>query len=118
MEPVTGVDEWQAALAEAGELTADVVDRLTTVHGSRGVRAIEAVAEDRVKEYEDFTVVVGHSDEYVIEGEGCTCEDAAYNLDPDDPTDLCWHVLAVKIAREIDAVDHHDMYYSDVRDFM
>ncbi|QGN08051.1 hypothetical protein Hrd1104_12590 [Halorhabdus sp. CBA1104] len=117
-EPVTGLEEWQAALAEAGELTADVVDRITTVHDSRGVRAIEAVAEDRVKEYEDFTVVVGHSDEYVIEGGGCTCEDAAYNLDPDDPTALCWHVLAVKIAREIDAVDHHDMYYSDVRDFV
>ncbi|MFB6202776.1 MAG: hypothetical protein ABEI98_12315 [Halorhabdus sp.] len=115
---MTAVEEWQAALAETGELTSDIVDHITTVHGSRGVRAIEAVSEGRVKEYDDFTVVVGHSDEYVIEGEGCTCEDATYNLDSDDPTALCWHVLAVKIAREIDAVDHHDMYYSDVRDLL
>ena len=115
---MTAVDEWRAELREAGELSPDIVDRITTVHGSRGVRAIEAVAEDRVKEYRDFTVVVGHSDEYVVEGQSCTCEDSTYNLDADEPTDLCWHVLAVLIARDIDAVDHHDMYYSEVRDFL
>ncbi|MFW5978232.1 MAG: hypothetical protein ACOCP2_03255 [Halohasta sp.] len=115
---MTAVDQWQAALAEAGELTPEIVDQVTRVHGSRGVRAIEAVGEHRVKEYEDFTVVVGHSDEYIVEGESCTCEDTAYNLDPEDPTHLCWHVIAAKIAREIDALDHHDMYYSEVRDFL
>ncbi|MFW6018547.1 MAG: hypothetical protein ACOCPX_06970 [Halapricum sp.] len=115
---MNGVERWQAALEEAGELDAEIVDRITTLHGSRGVRAIEAVAEGRVKQYNDFTVVVGHDDEYIVEDDGCTCKDSEYNLDPADPTELCWHVLAVKIAREIDAVDDHDMFYSEVRDLL
>jgi len=116
--PVTRVEEWKAALADAGELTPLAVDRITAVHGDRGVRAIEAVSESRVNEYRDFTVVVGHREEYVIEDGGCTCKDSEYNLDPDDPTDLCWHALAVAIAERIDAVDYHDMWYSEVREFL
>ncbi|MFC4988229.1 MULTISPECIES: hypothetical protein [Saliphagus] len=112
------VERWQAALAEAGELTPDVVDRIVRLHGDRGVRAIEAVGEGRVKEYRDFTVVVGYEDEYVVEGGGCTCKDSEYNLDPDDPTALCWHVLAVAIGRRVGRIDAHDMWYSEVREFV
>jgi predicted nucleic acid-binding Zn finger protein len=115
---VNSVDEWQDALADAGELTAQVVDRIIAVHGSRGVSAIEAVAEERVKEYRDFTVVVGHTEEYVVEDGTCTCDDSQYNLDPEDPTQRCWHALAVDIADRIDGVDYHDMWYSEVRDFL
>jgi predicted nucleic acid-binding Zn finger protein len=115
---VSAVNEWEAALREAGELTPDVVDRIATVHGDRGLRAIDAVSEERVKEYKDFTVVVGHEDEYVVEAGGCTCKDAEYNLDPEDPEDLCWHAIASRIAHAIDATDEHDMWYSDVREFL
>jgi len=115
---VTAVDEWQATLEASGELTPGVVDRIVAVHGNRGQRAIEAVAEQRVKEYRDFTVVVGHAEEYVVEDDGCTCKDAEYNLDTADPDQLCWHAIAVRIAAAIDAVDEHDMWYSDVRDFL
>jgi predicted nucleic acid-binding Zn finger protein len=115
---VTAVDEWEAMLEDAGELSSDAVDRIIAAHGDRGVKAIEAVGEVRVKEYRDFTVVVGHSEEHVVEDGTCECEDSRYNLDPDEPTDLCWHVIAVKIARRIDAVDHHDMWYSEVREFL
>jgi len=115
---VTPVEEWQAALADAGELTPDVVEQIIAVHGDRGQRAIEAVSEGRVKEYRDFTVVVGREDEYVVEDGACTCKDAEYNLDPEDPTDLCWHAIAVAIAERIGAVEHHDMWYSEVRDFL
>jgi predicted nucleic acid-binding Zn finger protein len=115
---VSTVAEWTAALDAAGELTPDVVDRIIAAHGSRGRRAIEAVGERRVKQYRDFTVVVGHADEYVVEDGGCTCEDSQYNLDTDDPDELCWHVIAAKIAPRIDAVDYHDMWYSDVREFI
>jgi predicted nucleic acid-binding Zn finger protein len=115
---VTAVDEWQADLAAAGELTAEVVDRIVAVHGDRGRRAIEAVGEGRVKEYRDFTVVVGHADEYVVESGGCTCKDAEYNLDSTDPDQLCWHAIAVRIALAIDEADEHDMWYSEVREFL
>lgn len=115
---MTTVDEWQDALADSGELTAQAVDRIIAIHGSRGSRAIEAVAEERVKKYRDFVVVVGHTEEYVVEEGGCTCEDSQYNLDRDDPTQRCWHTLAVEIANRIDAVDHHDMWYSEVREFL
>jgi predicted nucleic acid-binding Zn finger protein len=115
---VTAPLEWEPLLEAAGELTSDAADEIIATHGDRGVTAIEAVAEERVKQYRDFTVVVGHSEEYVIEEDGCTCEDSRYNLDPEDPTQLCWHVLAAKIARRIDAVDHHDMWYSEVREFL
>ena len=112
------VDEWQADLADAGELTPRVIERITAVHGDRGARAIEAVSEGRVKEYNDFTVVVGHTEEYVVEGDSCDCADATYNLDDDDPDQLCWHAIAVRIATHVDAVDHHDMWYSEVREFL
>ena len=115
---MTAVDEWKADLEAAGELTSDAADAIIATHGDRGVRAIEAVGERRVKEYRDFTVVVGHSGEHVVEDGGCECEDSRYNLDPEDPTELCWHVIAAKVARRIDAVDHHDMWYSEVREFL
>jgi predicted nucleic acid-binding Zn finger protein len=115
---VTAVDDWVATLEAADELTPEAVDRLVSVHGERGRRAIEAVGERRVKEYRDFLVVVGHDDEYIVEDDGCPCADAEYNLDADDPTDLCWHAIAAKVAVAIDATDSHDMWYSDVRDFL
>ncbi len=115
---MSAVEEWERLIETSGELTSEVADRIIAAHGDRGVQAIEAVSEERVKQYRDFTVVVGHSEEYVIEGDACDCEDSRYNLDPEDPTQLCWHVIATKIARKIDAVDHHDMWYSDVREFL
>ena len=115
---MTATEGWRAALAETGELDSDVTERLIRAHGDRGVRAIEAVAERRVKQYRDFTVVVGHTEEYVVEGDSCDCADATYNLDDDDPDQLCWHAIAVRIATHVDAVDHHDMWYSEVREFL
>ncbi|WP_435155507.1 hypothetical protein [Haladaptatus sp. DFWS20] len=114
---VNPVQQWQADLADVESLTPEVVNRILKVHDDRGMQAIEAVSEKRVKQYRDFVVVVGFEDEYIVEG-GCTCRDSEYNLDPDDPTELCWHVLAAEIARRIDAMDYHDMWYSDVREFL
>ncbi|OYR46847.1 hypothetical protein, partial [Halorubrum sp. Eb13] len=76
------------------------------------------VGEGRVKRYRDFTVVVGHDDEYVVEDGECTCADATYNLDAEDPSERCWHAIAVDVADAVGAVDHHDMWYSEVREFL
>ncbi|SDL97228.1 hypothetical protein SAMN04487949_0356 [Halogranum gelatinilyticum] len=115
---MTEGDDWRAALREAGKLTPSIVDTIVSTHGNRGMRALEAVSEKRVKEYRDFTVVVGYDDEYVVEGGGCTCKDSSYNLDPEDPDQRCWHVLAVDVAEALGEVDHHDMWYSEVREFL
>jgi predicted nucleic acid-binding Zn finger protein len=108
-------DDWRDALADRGELTPAITERILDAHGDRGQRAIEAASEGRVKQYEDFTVVVGHDDEYIVEAGSCNCEDAQYNLGPEES---CWHALAAAIAAPIGEVDHHDMYYSEVRDFL
>jgi predicted nucleic acid-binding Zn finger protein len=115
---VTAVEEWERLLENAGELTSEAADRIIATHGDRGVKAIEAVGEERIKQYRDFTVVVGHEEEYVVEDGGCDCADATYNLDPEDPTDRCWHAIAVDVADAVGAVDHHDMWYSEVREFL
>jgi predicted nucleic acid-binding Zn finger protein len=112
---VSEADDWRDALAAEGELTAPITERLLADHGDRGQRAIEAASEGRVKQYNDFTVVVGHEDEYIIEDGGCTCRDSQYNLGPDES---CWHAIAVDVAERVDEVDHHDMFYSEVRDFL
>ena len=111
-------EDWRAELESAGELTPPIVEAILAEHGDRGQRAIDAVGEGRVKGYNDFTVVVGHTEEYIVEGGGCTCKDAAYNLDPADPSQRCWHALAVEIAERVGAVEPHDMFYSEVRDLL
>ncbi|MFP4590645.1 MAG: hypothetical protein ACLFMX_01995 [Halobacteriales archaeon] len=115
---MSAIDAWAEELEAAGGLTPTLAERIVEVHGDRGARAIEAVAERRVKQYRDFTVVVGHTDEYVIEGGRCQCKDARFNLDRDDPDQRCWHELATVIARRTDGVDHHDVWYSEVREFL
>jgi predicted nucleic acid-binding Zn finger protein len=115
---MSGVEDWREALAARGQVAGPIAEAIISTHGNRGARAIEAVSEGRVKQYRDFTVVVGHEDEYVVEGGACTCKDAEYNLDTEDPEQRCWHALAVEIAERVDAVDHHDMWYSDVREFL
>jgi len=118
----TGTDSeealWAVQLASAGELIPTAVDRLVEQHGERGVRAVEAVSENRIKKYNDFMIVVGHEDEYIIEAARCTCKDSQYNLDAEDKTQHCWHVLAVAIAERIGELDYHDMWYTDVREFL
>lgn len=111
-------EEWRAELELVGELTPEVVERIVSLHGDRGKRAIEAVGERRVKEYLDFTVVVGHSEEYIIEEGRCSCKDARYNLDRDDPNQRCWHELAALIATYTDTLDHHELWYTEVHEFL
>ncbi len=119
MDPVvTEGPDWFAELSETGDLTPELTSRILAVHGARGRRAIEAVGEQRVKQYRDFIVVVGHGDEYIVENGECECKDVQYNLDPEDPSDRCWHALAYEIATRVNAIDEHDLWYSDVRDLM
>lgn len=111
-------EDWLVALETLGRLNGPITDTIVSTHGNRGMRALEAVSERRVKQYRDFTVVVGYDDEYVVEDGGCTCKDSSYNLDPEDPDQRCWHSLAADIADALGEVDYHDMWYSEVREFL
>ncbi|MFB6253987.1 MAG: hypothetical protein ABEI06_05210, partial [Halobacteriaceae archaeon] len=59
-------EDWQEQLANSGELSSNIVEMILEQHGDRGRKAIDAVTESRVKQYRDFTVVVGYNDEYII----------------------------------------------------
>ncbi|MDY6774754.1 MAG: SWIM zinc finger family protein [Halobacteria archaeon] len=109
--------DWIQKLEEEGEVTPEILDGIVREHGDRGRRAVEAVSEGRVKEYRDFTVVVGKGDEYIVEDESCMCKDYEYNLDVDEG-EKCWHIIAVEIAEALDEVDEHDMWYSEVRELI
>ncbi len=74
----------------------------------RGRKALAAVDERRVKHYLDFYVVVGHGDEYIVEGNFCTCNDFLFRGRE------CWHILAVRIAERTGIHESYDLWYQDV----
>jgi len=82
-------------------------------HGNRGKKGLEIVRERRVKRYKDFHIVVGETDEYVVEGTFCTCKDFLFNASRSDVK--CSHVIAVEIAEQKGIVDAVDAWYQDVR---
>ena len=59
-------------------LSVDLQEEILRIYGERGRKAVLAVDESRVKRYLDFFVVVGTSDEYVVEDEFCTCRAQAF----------------------------------------
>jgi predicted nucleic acid-binding Zn finger protein len=75
--------------------------------GQRGGKALEIVDEGRVKRYLDFFVVVGSSDEYVVEEEFCTCSDALFRRGE------CSHVIAVRIAALTGQYEEFPLWYQD-----
>ncbi len=78
-------------------------------YGKRGEKAFFYLREKRVKKYRDFFVVVG-TNEYVVEGNFCTCMDFQFNLKAKKP---CAHIIAVKLARIMKMYDSYDVYYTD-----
>lgn len=73
-------------------------------YGKRGQLAIDAVIEKKVKKYLDYYVVVGNSGEYCIDDDFCTCTASKFG-------NKCWHTLAVRIAKEIQAYETCNLWY-------
>ncbi len=80
------------ALERDHDLSVELQEKIQRIFGERGRKAILAVNECRVKKYLDFFVVVGTSDEYVVEDEFCACRAQVFR------GGSCWHVLAARIA--------------------
>ncbi|MGZ4901604.1 MAG: SWIM zinc finger family protein [Halobacteriota archaeon] len=82
-------------------------------YGNRGKKGLEIVNERRVKQYKDYFVVVGESDEYIVEDELCTCKDFLFNSSKHGVK--CCHMIAVEVAKHKHVIDAVDAWYQDVR---
>ena len=92
----------------------DAFERLIELeYGKRGKKGLEIATERRVKRYKDFYVVVGETDEYIVENAFCTCRDFLFKVSRNAAK--CSHMIAVEIAEEEGLVDMIDAWYQDVR---
>jgi predicted nucleic acid-binding Zn finger protein len=82
-------------------------------YGNRGNKGLEIAEEMRVKRYRDFYVVVGETDEYIVEETLCTCKDFLFTASRN--LTKCSHMIAVEIAEQEGLVDVIDAWYQDVR---
>ena len=86
------IDDLVSSLKSEQTLSSPIREEIVRLFGDRGKKALKAIDESRIKKYRDFFVVVGTSDEYIVDDEFCTCPDFSYR------GGHCWHVLAVRIA--------------------
>lgn len=101
---MTGI--WQR-LRKQHELDAEAREEITTAFGRKGTSALDAIDRGRVKKYLDFFVVEGRTASYIVEEDFCTCGDFLYRGRD------CWHLLAVRIARETGHFVPVDRWYQE-----
>lgn len=99
-------DIWQR-LHERPDLDAEIRREVGETFGRKGTSALDAIDAGRVKKYLDFFVVEGRTAAYIVEDDFCTCGDFLYR------GRACWHLLAVRIARETGRVKTVDRWYQD-----
>jgi predicted nucleic acid-binding Zn finger protein len=107
-----------------GKLTGKNLTRLYEIFGQRFTRAFEALKENRVKKYvfkpsgRTVWIVVGRERDYLImaEAEFCTCDDFYFRV-LDRKVHLCYHLIAQKLAKNLDwyeLVEEHDELYDSL----
>jgi predicted nucleic acid-binding Zn finger protein len=101
------IDHLFELLEERKSLTPELREEIIRIYGERGRKALQAIDEQRIKKYRDFFIVVGTSDEYIVDEDFCTCRDFIFRKG------RCWHELAVKIAAAIGSFDEIDLWYQD-----
>jgi predicted nucleic acid-binding Zn finger protein len=101
-----------------GKLTGKNLTRLYEVFGQRFTKAFEALNEGRVKKYvfkpsgKVVWIVVGKERDYLLmpEAEFCTCDDFYFRV-LDKKVHLCYHLIAQKLAKNLDwfeLIKEHD----------
>jgi predicted nucleic acid-binding Zn finger protein len=101
------IDRLFELLSEQRTLTHELREEIIRIYGERGRKALQAIDEKRIKKYRDFFIVVGTSDEYIVDEDFCTCRDFIFRKG------RCWHELAVRIAVAIGSFDEIDLWYQD-----
>ena len=107
-----------------GKLTGKNLTKLYEIFGQRFTRAFEALKENRVKKYvfkpsgNPVWIVVGRERDYLImaEAEFCTCDDFYFRV-LDRKVHLCYHLIAQKLAKNLDwyeLVEEHDELYDSL----
>jgi predicted nucleic acid-binding Zn finger protein len=95
-----------------GELTDKDLEQLSKALGSRFDKAWDAVKEERVKKYifhpsgRVVWIVVGREKEYQIipAADFCSCDDFYFRV-LDRETNICYHLIAQKIAEAFELFD-------------
>ncbi|MFZ7137467.1 MAG: hypothetical protein ACOWW1_03500 [archaeon] len=105
-----------------GELTEEQLTQLSQAFGSRFTKAWDAIQGERVKKY-IFSpsgivvwIVVGREREYQIMPEAgfCSCDDFYFRV-MDREANICYHLIAQKIADELglyDKIEEEDRLYN------
>ncbi len=93
-------------------LTPENEKRLARDFGARGRKAIGTVRSGKIKKYKDFFVVRGSTGDYIVEEDFCTCNDYLYRLSIKGG--VCYHSIAVRIAKATGEYETADEWYSDI----
>jgi predicted nucleic acid-binding Zn finger protein len=101
------VDEIFYHLRTEKRLTPAIRQEILDGFGDRGRKALKAIDEKRVKKYRDFFVVVGATDEYIVDEDFCSCPDFIFRKG------RCWHVLAAALASITGDYEKVDLWYMD-----
>jgi predicted nucleic acid-binding Zn finger protein len=107
-----------------GKLTGKSLTSLYEIFGQRFTRAFEALKENRVKKYvfkpsgKTVWIVVGRERDYLImpEAEFCMCDDFYFRV-LDREVHLCYHLIAQKLAKNLDwyePIEEHDELYESL----
>ena len=102
------IEEFFSVLESGGRLNSRLREEVIRLFGDRGRKAIAAIDEGRVKKYLDFYVVVGKSDEYIVDEDFCTCNDFIFR------GGRCWHILAARIAALTGNYESYDLWYQEI----
>jgi len=100
-------DLWQR-LSEKKVLDEALRLEIEESFGNRGKKALTALDAGRIKKYLDFFVVQGRTADYIVDDDFCTCSDFMFR------GRTCWHLLAVRIARETKTFRSIDTWYMDL----
>ncbi len=107
-----------------GKLTGKNLTKLYEIFGQRFTRAFETLKEGRVKKYvfkpsnRVVWIVVGKERDYLImpEAEFCMCDDFYFRV-LDKQVHLCYHLIAQKLAKNLDwyeNIEEHDELYESL----
>lgn len=107
-----------------GKLTGKNLTALYDIFGQRFTKAFEVLKENRVKKYifkpggRIVWIVVGRKRDYLImpEVDFCTCDDFYFRV-LDRQVHMCYHLIAQKLAKNLDwydTIEEHDELYDSL----